>query len=173
VIAGSVTVLGVGNILLQDEGLGVRAVEHLRARYSFPANVQVVDGGALGLNLLPLIEDTGSLLIVDAIDAGREPGSLVRVVGREIVGALTMKSSMHQVGLRELLGVSGLRRTLPSRLVLWGMEPASVNWGVGLSPQVAAGLSSLVERLVAELRSWGVGVSVGNEHTKLVATASS
>jgi hydrogenase maturation protease len=155
-MANTVTVLGVGNILLQDEGLGVRAAEHLSARYNLPEYVRVVDGGALGLNLLPLIEDTGSLLIVDAIAAGQAPGTLVRLEGEEIAGALALKMSMHQVGLRELLGVSDLRQTLPSRLVLWGMEPASMDWGVELSPPVAVELGSLVEKVVGELRNWGV-----------------
>jgi hydrogenase maturation protease len=152
-----VTVLGVGNILLQDEGLGVSAVEQLSARHILPEKVRVVDGGALGLNLLPLLEESSALLIVDAIAAGQPPGTLVRLEGKEIAGALALKMSMHQVGLRELLGVSDLRQTLPSRLVLWGMEPATMGWGVELSPPVAAALGSLVEVVLEELRSWGVG----------------
>jgi hydrogenase maturation protease len=154
----AVTVLGVGNILLQDEGLGVRAVEHLSDRYCLPENVRVVDGGALGLNLLPLIEDTRALLIIDAIQTNLEPGALVRLEGDDISGALALKISMHQVGLRELLGVSTLRQTLPSRLVLWGMQPASIGWGLELSPAIAAGLAELVEEAVQELRSWGVAL---------------
>jgi hydrogenase maturation protease len=156
VTTAAVTVLGVGNILLQDEGLGVRAVEHLSAHYSLPEDVRLVDGGALGLNLLPLIEDTRALLIIDAIQANREPGTLVRLEGEDISSALALKMSMHQVGLRELLGVSALRQTLPSRLVFWGMQPASIGWGLELSPAVAAGLAELVEEAVRELRSWGV-----------------
>jgi len=149
-------VLGVGNILLQDEGLGVRALVHLSAHYSLPAEVTVVDGGALGLNLLPLIEDTDALLIIDAIAADQEPGSILRLEGEDISSALALKMSMHQVGLRELLAVSDLRQTLPSRLVLWGMQPASIGWGLELTPPVAAGLDGLVEEVVEELRSWGV-----------------
>jgi hydrogenase maturation protease len=161
-MGSGVTVLGVGNILLQDEGLGVRAVEHLSAHYGLPEDVRVVDGGALGLNLLPLIEDTNSLLIIDAIQASQEPGALVRLEGEDISGALALKMSMHQVGLRELLAVSSLRQTLPSRLVLWGMQPASIGWGLELSPPVAAGLGSLVEEVVGELRRWGAAVELRN-----------
>jgi hydrogenase maturation protease len=152
----TVTVLGVGNILLQDEGLGVRAVERLSARCDLPESVQLVDGGALGLRLLPLIEDTRSLLIIDAIASGRQPGSLVRLEGEAISGALALKMSMHQVGLRELLSVCQLRQTLPPRLVLWGMEPAAVDWGVELSPPVTAQLGTLVEVVVSELRAWSL-----------------
>jgi hydrogenase maturation protease len=153
-MADRVTVLGVGNILLQDEGLGVRAVEQLSARFEVPENVRLVDGGALGLNLLPLIEETDSLLIIDALASGQTPGTLVRLEGDAIAGALALKMSMHQVGMRELLGVSNLRQTLPSRLVLWGMEPASMDWGVELTPPVAAKLEALVEAVAEELRNW-------------------
>lgn len=149
-------ILGLGNILLQDEGLGVDAVQRLRTRYRLPAEAEALDGGTLGLDLLPLVEDAEALLIVDAVQTGQPPGTLVRLEGEAIPAALAVKMSMHQFGLGELLAVGALRGTLPPRIVLWGLEPASFKWGVGLSPAIEAQIDKLVEGVVQELRSWGM-----------------
>jgi hydrogenase maturation protease len=148
-------VLGVGNILLSDEGLGVRAVERLAAAYDLPANVEVLDGGTLGLDLLPRLEGVEALLLVDAVKAGGQPGALTRLEGDAIQMALAVKMSVHQVGLQELLAVSAFQGTRPSQIVLWGMEPATIEWGLELSPRVAARLDALVEAVAQELRAWG------------------
>jgi hydrogenase maturation protease len=150
-----ILVLGLGNILLTDEGLGVRAVERLAADYDLPANVEVLDGGTLGLDLLPRLEGVEALLLVDAVKAGGQPGDLVRLAGDDIQAALAVKMSVHQVGLQELLAVSAFQGTRPPRVVLWGMEPAALEWGLELSPPVAARLDALVEAISQELRAWG------------------
>ena len=147
--------LGLGNVLLQDEGLGVRALERLLACYRLPAEVQAVDGGTMGLDLLPYLEQTNSLLIIDAVQTGATPASLVRLDGSAISAALALKISLHQVGLKELLAIGQLQGTLPSRVVLWGMEPASFAWGTELSPSIAGALDQLVHSVAGELRSWG------------------
>jgi len=162
-----ILVLGLGNILLQDEGVGVRALEHLTNRYRLPAEVQAVDGGVLGLDLLPYLEQADALLVMDAVETGQPPGSLVRLEGASIPAALALKMSVHQVGLQELLATSRLRGTLPSRVALWGIVPASMEWGLALSPAVAARLDDLVEAVVRELRDWGVVV---DEEATILAT---
>jgi hydrogenase maturation protease len=157
-VARRILVLGLGNILLQDEGLGVRVLERLTSQYCLPQGVQAIDGGVMGLALLPYLEGVTSLLIVDAIQAGQRPGTLTRIGADDISAALSHKTSMHQVGLQELLAISSFQGTLPPRMVLWGMEPASLAWGVGLTPSVAARLDALVQAVVKELREWGVAV---------------
>jgi hydrogenase maturation protease len=154
----SILVLGVGNVLLQDEGIGVHAVQRLNERYRLPPNVRVADGGVQGLDLLPMLDGVESLLVVDAIDTGGSPGAIVRLEGEAIPAALALKMSMHQVGLQDLLGLSRLQGTLPSRVVLWGMQPAAIDWGLELSPAVAARLDGLVEAVAGELGDWGVAV---------------
>ncbi len=154
----AILLLGLGNILLQDEGLGVRALERLCARYQLPTEVHPLDGGTLGLDLLPYLEQASHLLIIDAVHIGQSPAGLVRLEGEQMLPALTKKLSAHQVGLRELLAVSQLRNTLPPRLVLWGMEPAGLDWGLDLTPPVAAALDGLVTAVVQELRHWGTSV---------------
>ncbi len=151
-----ILVLGLGNILLQDEGLGVRAVERMAARYRLPPDVQVMDGGVMGLDLLPYLEGVSHLLITDAVQTGQPPGSLVRLEGEAIPAALQVKMSMHQVGLQELLALAGFQGTLPEQVVLWGLEPASLEWGLELSAPIAAQIDALVDAAVGELRAWGV-----------------
>jgi hydrogenase maturation protease len=155
----SVLVLGVGNILLQDEGLGVHALRRLAERYHLPPGVEAVDGGVQGLDLLPMVEDTQSLLIIDAIHTGQAPGTIVRLEGQAIPTALALKMSMHQMGIQELLGLGSLRGTLPARVVLWGMQPGAMDWGLELTPAVAAGLNGLVEAVAGELYAWGEKLS--------------
>ncbi len=149
-------ILGVGNILLRDEGLGVRALERLQERYELPEEVQAVDGGVMGLDLLPYLEGVTHLLVIDAVQMGAAPGTLVRLEGDEIPRALPVKMSMHQVGLQELLFFAQLQETLPEHVILLGMEPASLETGLDLSPAVAARLDDLVQEVVEQLRAWGV-----------------
>jgi len=155
-MAPHILVLGLGNILLTDEGVGVRAVERLAAAYTWPENVELLDGGTLGLDLLPRLAGVDVLLLVDAVKAGGPPGALVRLEGDAIQAALAVKMSVHQVGLQELLAVSAFQGTQPPQVVLWGVEPAVIDWGLELSLPVAARLDELVESLVAELHAWGI-----------------
>jgi hydrogenase maturation protease len=151
-------VLGLGNLLLQDEGLGVRALERLTAHYHLPSKVEAMDGGTLGLDLLPHLDRDMQLLILDAVEADQPPGTLVRLEGKAIQAAVTLKMSMHQVGLQELLALSELSGTLPPRIVVWGMQPASLEWGLDLSPPVMAQLDNLVRLVARELHDWGVAL---------------
>ncbi len=99
-------VLGLGNILLSDEGVGVHVIHLLRERYDFPQEVEVMDGGTLALDLLPYVEDAERLLIVDAVQMNAPSGTVVRLVGEEIPGVLTLKYSPHQMGLSDLLAAA-------------------------------------------------------------------
>ncbi len=148
-------VLGLGNTLLQDEGLGVRALERLHARFHLPAAVQGIEGGVLGLDLLPYLEPDVPLVVIDAVQSGARPGQVVRLEGDAIPRALALKTSLHQVGLLELLAAALLRGTLPRLVVLWGMEPGCLDWGTALTPAVAQALDTLVDSVADELRGWG------------------
>ena len=151
-----VLVLGLGNTILQDDGLGVRAVERLMAEYDLPEEVEVLDGGVMGLDLLSRLEGITALLIVDAVKAGLPPGTAIRLAGDAIPTALGQKMSMHQAGLQDLLAVSAFRGTLPERVVLYGLEPEIIGWGNELSPNIAPQIDKLVDSVVQELRDWGI-----------------
>lgn len=149
-------VLGLGNILLGDEGVGVRVIERLRERYDFSKKVQVMDGGTLGLDLLPYVQDTSRLLVLDAVQAKEPPGALVRLASGEIPIFLdACKVSAHQEGLQDLLAVAALKGYLPPDVVFWGVQIDSLRVGLALSPVVAEQVDSLVEKVVDELARWG------------------
>lgn len=148
-------VLGLGNSILQDEGLGVRACERLLECYRLPAEVHALDGGILGLHLLPALEGVRDLLIIDAVRAAAPPGTCIRLAGAAIPVALGHSVSIHQLGLAELLALAELQHPSPRRIVLWGMVPAVIAPGFGLSDPVAASLDALVDAVVDELAAWG------------------
>ncbi|HMQ35251.1 MAG TPA: hydrogenase maturation protease [Chloroflexaceae bacterium] len=150
-----ILVLGLGNSILRDEGLGVRACERLVERYSLPAGVAVREGGTLGPHLLPDLEGVRDLLVVDAVRADGPPGTLVRREGEALAAALAPKASLHQFGLAELLALAGLLGAPPRRVVLWGMVPAAVEPGLELTAPVAAALDALADAIAGELRAWG------------------
>ena len=155
---GSVLVLGLGNILLSEEGVGVRVVERLQDKYEFPEGVQALDGGVRGLALLSYLEGVQRLLIVDAVSIGKEDGSLTRLEGDQVPAFLSPKVSPHQAGLADLLMVARLTELYPEEVVLWGVKPAVTDTGLELSSAVAARVDELVDKVVEELGRWGVEV---------------
>jgi hydrogenase maturation protease len=151
-------VLGLGNPLMGDDGAGLAALEVLRRRYNFGAGVELEDGGALGLALLPLVEDAGSLLVLDAVRLGGRPGTTVVREGHEIPRCFSLVLSPHQSGFRETLALAGLRGNLPPRLALVGVEVAGAEYAEPLSLDVQRALPAMVAAAVARLKSWGCTV---------------
>jgi len=154
----NILVLGLGNALMSDDSIGVRAVERLQQDYRFPDGVKVVDGGTLGLDLLPFIEDADQLLIIDALEMKAAPGSIFRLEGEAVPRAFASKLSVHQMGLQDLLAVADLQGYSPRELVFWGVQPASIEMTMELSPPVAAALDELVQSVVDELEKWGAAL---------------
>jgi hydrogenase maturation protease len=155
-VSGPALVLGLGNILLHDEGIGVWVAESLRRRFAFPGGVTVLEGGTLGLDLLPRLEGIERLLLIDAVRLGGQPGAVVRLEGDEVPAVLDVKVSPHQVGVQDLLATARLMGSTPPHVVLWGMEPGRLDPGTGFSPPVTAGLPELEARVLAELAGWGL-----------------
>jgi hydrogenase maturation protease len=157
-------VLGLGNTLLGDEGVGVRALELLKCRYRLPQGVALVDGGTLGMELLPYLDGASSLLVLDAVLSDDGPGTIVRLEGHELARSSAARASMHQAGLGDVLAAATLAGSLPDKVVVWGIHPLIVDWGAELSPAVSAKLGDLVERVAKELESWGIGISLEAAH---------
>lgn len=147
-------VLGVGNILIQDEGIGVHALEWLQTHCVCP-NVQMVDGGTMGLNLLHYLEGIDHLLILDAIQAHRQPGSIITLRGNAVPTFLGMKISPHQIGVHDLLAVAQLKGSTPPEVVILGVQPQNLNVGLDMSPAVATQVKPLARRGLAQLKEWG------------------
>ncbi|MBI5598694.1 MAG: HyaD/HybD family hydrogenase maturation endopeptidase [Deltaproteobacteria bacterium] len=150
-----ILVLGVGNVLLSDEGLGVRAVERLAADYSIPPSVSLVDGGTGGLNLLPVIKGRAYVIIIDAIRGGQRPGAVYRLGAEKFSAARRPLSSLHGLGVKELLEAASLEGKLPGTIVL-GMEPFDISPGLGLSPLIESRLPALIKSVEGELLKSGV-----------------
>ena len=148
-------VIGLGNPLMGDDGVGLAALARLEADYRLPADVELVDGGTWGMNLLPVIEDAGRLLLLDAIHKDGAPGTVYRLSHHELPRYLTTKISPHQVDLHDVLALAELRGTLPVDTVAIGLQPARVEMIAELSPAVAAALDGLVALAVKELAAWG------------------
>lgn len=149
-------VLGLGNILYSDEGLGVHALKALTETLPPPTGpVEFCDGGVLGLNLLPLVESCSYLLVLDAVNAGRPPGSLIELHGEDISLYAGIKLSQHQITFQEILGLARFRDKLPPHLYLIGLQPADLSMGIGLSPIVAAALPRMLKGVTQVLQGWG------------------
>ena len=141
---------------MSDDGAGIKLVQYLAENFCFPPDVTVFDGGTLGLDLLPQLEGIDRLLIVDAVETGKPPGSLIRLSGEEIPIAMETKLSPHQMGLKDLLAVSMLMGVKPPEMVLLGVQPETIDIGMDLSPAVAAQFDTLVQNVLKELENWGI-----------------
>ncbi len=148
-------VLGVGNILHRDDGAGAQAIARLRADSRVPADVCLVEGGTLGLELLPYIWDCARLIVVDAVDVGERPGTLIRMSGEEL-NSLPSNSSIHQLGVSDLLIALRMLAERQPEVVLLGVQPGNTDWSSELSSDVAARIDSLVEATIRELQAASV-----------------
>lgn len=150
-----IMVLGVGNILFTDEGLGIRAIEKLMDRYEFPENVSIQDGGVLGINLLGIISEADYLIVVDAIKNGGPPGTLYRLEGDEIPKRILAKNSLHQVDLLEALTLCQILDKVPETVIL-GIEPKDIKTtGIELTAPIQERIESLIDMVLRELDGLG------------------
>ena len=156
-----ILILGVGNILWADEGFGVRAVETLHARYIFPENVTLVDGGTQGLSLLPMVQDAGTLIILDAVDFALPPGTLHLADNDEVPRRLTAKKmSLHQTNMLDVLGLARLADKFPPRLRLIGVQPQDLDsYGASLTPLVRAQIDPAIAETLSFLASIGIAAT--------------
>jgi len=147
-------ILGIGNLLLTDDGAGVHAARQLADRLVARTDVRVLDAGTLSFTLAPIIESADQLIILDATQLDREAGAvqcfpneqLDRFLGRS-------RLTVHEIGMRDVMDVVRLSGALPPNRVLIGIQPASLQWGTELTPCVAAGLGSMVQMALELLDS--------------------
>lgn len=163
-------VLGLGNMLMADDGVGLAALARLEEEWFIPRDVELVDGGTWGMNLLPVIEAADRVLILDAIDLGDPPGTLIRLEGEEIPRFLSMKLSPHQIDLREVLALAQLRGTLPGQVIALGIQPARVEMSTVFSAEVGSRLDQLIHLAAEVLYDWGIGVCRWSENGHRAST---
>lgn len=153
-----IVVLGVGNLLLSDEGIGVRAVEEIERRYRLPEHVELIDGGTSGMEVMGSLAHADQVLILDAVKSGKPPATLVKLAGAEVPKFFSLKMSPHQVTLADVLATLEFAGESPANVTVLGIEPVSLEYDITLTPAVAERLPQLVEMAIAELRGWGVAV---------------
>lgn len=149
-------VLGLGNLLNRDEGLGVQALKLLDAQLGQQTQFELLDGGVLGLNLLMIVEECSHLLILDAVNVGQPAGTVVELRKEEIPLYSGVKLSQHQVTFQEVLGLANIRGYLPEHLHLVGIQPEDLSIGLELSPTVARALPQAVQKARLVLERWGL-----------------
>jgi len=138
-----------------DDGLGLVALEALRAGWHFDPHVELIDGGTWGMNLLPFIEGAERLLFLDAVDAGLPPGSMISMERDELPRFFALKLSPHQIDLREVLALAEFRGTLPQDTVALGLQPERVEMSTRLSSTVSGAIDQLVQSTIDRLEVWG------------------
>ncbi len=148
-------VLGLGNPLMGDDGAGVAALNRLRDDWRVPDEVELVDGGTWGMNLLPLLESHDQVILLDAIHTGARPGTLVLLRREELPRYFAHKLSPHQLDLREVLALAELRDSLPETLMAIGVQPETVELNARLSPRIGAAVRRMVALTVDQLEWLG------------------
>jgi hydrogenase maturation protease len=152
----SVLVLGLGNILLSDEGVGVRIVEALDASHELPDEVESLDGGTSGMELLDMVAGRDCLIVADAVNAAGPAGRVIRLENDDIRMLFETRFSPHQLGLSDMLAALRLIDEAPRRVVVIGVVPENLKTGLDLSPAAAGGRDAAVAMIVDELTRLGM-----------------
>ncbi|OGP19741.1 MAG: hypothetical protein A2054_02690 [Deltaproteobacteria bacterium GWA2_55_10] len=157
-------VLGIGNILLRDEGLGVRAIEYFEGHFSFGPDVVCLDGGTSGLGLLSYIEDYSHIIIVDAVAANGAPGKIFRIPGEEVQKWPALKpSTAHQIGLRDLLAIAKFQGLSPELMII-GVIPKDISVGLKLTPEIKKAVPLAAKAIGEELQKFGFKIEAKKKH---------
>jgi hydrogenase maturation protease len=146
-------VLGLGNLVHADDGVGVHAIQRLQKDPRVPRGVVLLDGGTQGLSLIPHISGFRRLLVIDAVDVGETPGTVLQLRG-EACDRLPGKASVHQLGFADLMVALKLLGESPEEVVVIGVQPMSTDWNAELTPPVRSSLGKVVDAVVAQLQFW-------------------
>ncbi|MBI5492060.1 MAG: HyaD/HybD family hydrogenase maturation endopeptidase [Deltaproteobacteria bacterium] len=148
-------VIGIGNILLRDEGLGVRAVEFFKEHYILPGGVDCVDGGTAGLSLSTFFRDYRRVIIVDAVSSGGPPGSILKFGKDDLAKAPPLRTTAHQLGIKELLAIAEFEGYSPDIRII-GVVPSEISVGFELTPLIKGRLPEIARAMEEELATFGI-----------------
>jgi hydrogenase maturation protease len=151
-----ITILGIGNTLYSDEGVGVQILPLLQdlLKDRNDQEIEIIEGATDGIKLLGPVEDTEYLIIIDAINAGEEPGTIITIENDEIPKYFGVKMSIHQVGFQEVLFAAKIRERLPKEMIMFGIQPKSLNLGLELTSTVNEKLTELATMIKAQVDNW-------------------
>lgn len=163
-----VLVLGLGNVLIGDEGVGIAALEYLRRYYSFDDNVELLDGGTSGMALLDDLRNRHTIIVLDAVSTGHAPGELVMLENEAVPAFLNNRVSPHQLALSDVLAILHFSDEQPEYIAVIGVEPVSLKTHIGLTPRVRAQVESMVSEVLKKISASGYAVAKsapGMQHT--------
>ena len=149
-----IKILGIGNLIRQDEGIGIHLLQALE--HNLPDGIETLDGGTGGLLLLDYVEQARKLIVLDAAETGKEPGSTVLWRNDEVPYFMASKMSVHQVGFAEVLSLAKFRGKYPQEIAVVGIQPQTLDWGLDLSEPVQKALPEALNLVIALLEEWGV-----------------
>ena len=155
-----ILLIGLGNILLRDEGVGVHVIHILKERYHFGPSLEIIDGGTLGLDLLPFLETCDKVLFVDAINFGREPGYVGEIEDDAIPSAFQTKLSVHHIGVADLFLAAKWMDLKLANMCLIGIQPQSIEMGLEMTDCITDKLEELMDRVFQRLKGWGATCAV-------------
>jgi hydrogenase maturation protease len=147
-----ILILGIGNLLLKDEGVGVHVVKKLK-EMPLPANVEVLDGGTAGLDLVDFIEDRKKLIVIDAVNAGEKPGTIYRLTEENLDIKPKAITSFHEIDFLDALHMSEVMKSKPEEIVVIGIEPKDMSNGLELSPEIEERIPRIIEIVMKELNN--------------------
>jgi hydrogenase maturation protease len=154
-IKSHILVLGVGNFLLKDEGFGIHVINQLSNAYSFSDNVKLLDGGTLGMKLLPDIAQADHLIVIDIISDGNPPGTICRFSAEELQARLSLKNSLHQVTFTETIAMAQMEGYLPETAVIAVECQDMTPWGTTLTPPVQLKVEPVIQQVLEEISRAG------------------
>ena len=153
----TIGILGVGNLLLADEGFGVHVIKQLQEEYIFPENVELLDGGTAGIMLSPFIEDKDVLFVIDVVNLHDHPGTIHEFSNEDVTsGNIQTRMSPHQVGLLEILDLCKLRGKAPGRVEMLTVVPSDLSTRIGLSPPLTLAKDSVITILLKKISGLGI-----------------
>ena len=163
--APRIAVVGLGNLMRTDDALGMLAIERLKRELGLPAGVKLIEGGTLGLDLLHPLHGITHVLAIDAIDAGAQPGTVLRFAG-EAVADLPASKSVHLLGFSDLIGAMRLTGEAPEEIVVLGVQPSRIEWGTQLTGTVERAFPVLMEAVLQQISQWAREIAAAQERPR-------
>jgi hydrogenase maturation protease len=150
-----IAVMGIGNILMQDEGIGVHIIREL-GKYNFNPHIALIDGGNMGMDLLPFFDEYNRMIIVDAVDFEKKPGFIDTIENDDILTLFTTKMSLHHLGLKDVLSYAKLLDQTPQDLCLIGVQPEKIEMEMEMSEIINSKRSEMTNMVLQKLETWGI-----------------
>lgn len=152
----SATLIGLGNILMRDEGVGIHAIQYIQKKFVIPPELEIVDGGTSGLDLLPFIENRENVFFVDTVNFSKAPGHIDVLTNEQIPALFGIKDSLHHMGLMDVLAAVQLLERLPKHMCLIGIQPRAIETGLELTGTIRERLELFTNTIVTQIESRGI-----------------